>query len=126
MKVPKDLRYTEEHEWVLIEDDLATIEITDYAQSELGDIVYIEFPAIGATISQMDSCGSIEAVKAVEELYAPLSGEVSEVNSALENNFQIINQDPYGDGWLLKIKISTPAEIKNLLTPEQYSTKIGH
>jgi glycine cleavage system H protein len=124
MKVLEHLRYTEEHEWVLVEGDIATVGITDYAQGELGDIVYIEFPEAGRMVAQMDSFGSVEAVKAVEELYAPVSGEIVEVNAILEDNFQLINQDPYGDGWLIKIKISDPSELDSLLTAAQYKKKI--
>lgn len=124
MKVLENLRYTEEHEWVAVDGDIATVGITDFAQSELGDIVYIEFPETGRLVNQMDSFGSVEAVKAVEELYAPVSGEVVEVNSMLEGNFQLINQDAYGDGWLIKIKMSDPGELDTLLTAAQYKSKI--
>jgi glycine cleavage system H protein len=125
MDVPKDLLYTEEHEWVAIEDDIATIGITDYAQGELGDIVFIEFPEIGLVVKQSDPFGSIEAVKAVEELYAPVSGEVLEINKTLEENFEKINHDPYGEGWIIKVKISDPGELDVLLTSEKYANKIG-
>jgi glycine cleavage system H protein len=125
MNVPDELLYTEEHEWVLIDGDLATVGITDYAQSELGDIVYIEFPEVGAELKQMDPFGSVEAVKAVEELYAPVSGEVVEVNTALEEDFQTINQDPYSEGWLIKIKMSDESELDALLKPNQYESKIS-
>jgi len=125
MDVPKDLLYTEEHEWVAIEDDIATIGITDYAQGELGDIVFIEFPEIGLVVKQSDPFGSIEAVKAVEELYAPVSGEVFEINKTLEENFEKINHDPYGEGWIIKVKISDPGELDVLLTSEKYANKIG-
>jgi len=124
MKVLEHLRYTEEHEWIAVDGDIATVGITDDAQSELGDIVYIEFPEAGRLVDQMDSFGSVEAVKAVEELYAPVSGEVVEVNPMLEGNFQLINQDPYGDGWLIKIKMSDPGELDTLLTAAQYKSKI--
>lgn len=125
MNVPDELLYTEEHEWIQVDGDLATIGITDYAQSELGDIVYIEFPEIGAQLTQADSFGSVEAVKAVEELYAPVSGEVVEINSALEDNFQTINDDPYGNGWLIKIKISDSSELNSLLKAKDYTSKIS-
>jgi len=125
MDVPKDLLYTEEHEWVAIEEKIATIGITDYAQSELGDIVFIEFPEIGTVVKQSDPFGSIEAVKAVEELYAPVSGEVLEINNALEENFEKINHDPYGEGWIIKVKMSDPGELDILLTAEKYANKIG-
>lgn len=125
MDVPKDLLYTEEHEWVAVEDDIATVGITDYAQSELGDIVFIEFPEIGSVVKQSDPFGSIEAVKAVEDLYAPVSGEIIEINHVLEENFEKINHDPYGDGWIVKIKIADPGELKILLSSEKYANKIG-
>lgn len=125
MDVPKDLLYTEEHEWVAIEDEIATVGITDYAQGELGDIVFIEFPEIGAMVKQSDPFGSIEAVKAVEELYAPVSGEVIEINKTLEENFEKINHDPYGEGWIIKVKMSDPGELDVLLTSEKYANKIG-
>jgi len=125
MSIPNELLYTEEHEWILVDGDVATIGITDYAQSELGDIVYIEFPEVGSEVDQMDPFGSIEAVKAVEELYAPVSGEIIEVNTNLEDNFQMINQDPYGDGWIIKIKVADPGELEALLTAEQYAKKVG-
>lgn len=124
MEVLDHLYYTEEHEWVLVDDDVATVGITDYAQSELGDIVYIEFPEVGTKVEQTDPFGSVEVVKAVEELYAPVSGEIIEVNSVLEDDFQIINQDPYGDGWLVKIKMSDPGELDSLLDAMQYKSKI--
>ena len=125
MQIPEELLYTEEHEWVLVDGDVATVGITDFAQGELGDIVYIEFPEVGDTVNQTDSFGSIEAVKAVEDLYAPVSGKIVEVNTALEDDFQRINQDPYGEGWIVKIKISAPEELDALLPAKQYSKKIG-
>lgn len=125
MNIPKNLLYTKEHEWVLVDGDVVTIGITDYAQSELGDIVYIEFPEIGSEATQSESFGSIEAVKAVEELYAPVSGEVLEVNTGLEDDFQVINQDPYGKGWIIKIKMSDTKEKDALLSPEAYESQIS-
>lgn len=122
MTIPEDLRYTKEHEWSRVEADTATIGITEYAQGELGDIVFIEFPGIGDATRQMEPCASIEAVKAVSDLYAPVSGEVVEVNSELESNPQLVNKDPYGEGWILKIKLSNPGELDNLLSPEDYKT----
>ena len=125
MNIPADLKYTKDHEWARIEDDIATIGITDYAQSELGDIVYIEAPTTGSSTRQGVSCGSIEAVKAVSDLFAPLSGEVVEVNPELETNPQIINQDTYGKGWILKIKLSDLDEIDQLLASDAYEKLIG-
>ncbi|MEO0275603.1 MAG: glycine cleavage system protein GcvH [candidate division WOR-3 bacterium] len=125
MVVPEDLKYTKEHEWAKIEGDIATIGITDFAQSELSDIVYVELPAVGTMVEQMQPFGSIEAVKTVADLYAPLSGEVIEVNEELETNPGIINEDPYGLGWMIKIRITNPEEIQNLLSPEEYKKLIG-
>ena len=124
MNVPENLHYTKEHEWVLVEDDIATVGITDYAQNELGDIVFVEFPKIGEQAKQMEPCGSIEAVKAVSDLYAPVSGEVVEVNSKLESSPQLVNSDPYGEGWILKIKLSNKTELDALLSPEEYKKLI--
>ncbi|MCK5739860.1 glycine cleavage system protein GcvH [bacterium] len=125
MNVPQDLRYTEEHEWIKVDGDEVTIGITDFAQSELGDIVFMEFPEIGQQVSQSESFGSIEAVKAVEEVFAPVSGEVVAINTELEDDFQIVNSDPYGAGWMIKIKISAPAELDALMTPEVYTERIA-
>ncbi len=119
-KIPEDLKYTKEHEWARIEGDIATIGITDYAQSELGDIVYVELPKVGAKVEQMAPIGTIEAVKTVADLYSPVSGEVIEVNEQLTQNPSKINTDPYGEGWIAKIKISNTDEIKNLLSAEDY------
>ncbi len=125
MNVPEDLRYTKDHEWARIEDDIAVIGITDHAQGELGDIVYVEPPVIGASTTQFEPCGSIEAVKAVSDIFAPVSGEVVDVNDALESNPQLINQGAFTEGWILKIKLSDPAEIENLLTAEDYKALLG-
>lgn len=125
MLVPEDLKYTKEHEWAKIEGDIATIGITDFAQSELSDIVYVELPAIGTMVEQMQPFGSIEAVKTVADLFAPLTGEVIEVNEELETNPGIINEDPYGLGWMIKIRITNPEEIQNLLSAEEYKKLIG-
>ena len=125
MQVPDDLMYTEEHEWVKVEDDTATIGITDYAQGELGDIVFIEMPSVGDEISQMDAFGTIEAVKAVSDLFAPVSGEIVEVNQLLEDDPETVNRDPYNDGWMVKIKLSDPSELDNLLDAATYKDKIS-
>jgi len=119
-KVPEDLKYTKEHEWAKIEGDVATIGITDYAQSELGDIVYIELPKVDSEVEQMTPIGTIEAVKTVADLYSPLSGKVIEVNERLSQNPSIVNNDPYGEGWIAKIRISNPDEVENLLSAEDY------
>jgi len=125
MNVPENLRYTKEHEWALVDGDVATIGITEYAQGELGDIVFIEFPKAGDTTKQMEPCASIEAVKAVTDLYAPVSGEVTELNSELDSNPQLVNKDPYGKGWILKIKMSDKGELDNLMSAEDYKKLIG-
>jgi glycine cleavage system H protein len=124
MNFPGDLKYTKEHEWARLVDDVATIGITEYAQGELGDIVFIEFPKVGDKTTQMKACANIEAVKAVSDLYAPLSGEVVEINTQLETNPQLVNKDPYGEGWILKIKISDNGETDKLLSPADYQKLI--
>ncbi|MCI0698089.1 glycine cleavage system protein GcvH [candidate division KSB1 bacterium] len=120
MNFPADLLYTKEHEWVRIEGDVATIGITEYAQGELGDIVFVELPAVGSAIAQMQSFGTIEAVKTVSDLFAPLGGAVVEVNAKLADHAELINQDCYGEGWLVKIKVSNKDEAKNLLPAAAY------
>ena len=125
MNIPADLRYTKEHEWARLEGGSAVIGITDYAQGELGDIVFVELPAAGKKTEQMKSCASIEAVKAVSDLYAPLNGEVEDVNRDLEASPQLVNRDPYGKGWILKIKLANPADWEKLLSPEDYRKLIG-
>jgi glycine cleavage system H protein len=120
-----ELKYTKEHEWVLIEDDIATVGITDFAQGELGDIVFVEFPAVGDSVTANEPFGTIEAVKAVAELFAPLSGTVEETNSAAADDAGIINADPYGKGWMIRIKMSDPAELDSLLTPGEYRELSG-
>jgi glycine cleavage system H protein len=123
--VPKDLKYSEEHEWVQVESGVATVGISDYAQEELGDIVFVELPEIGERFAQMEVFGTVEAVKAVSELYAPVSGEIVEVNQKLEDTPQLINSDPYGDGWIIKVKLEDQGELDNLLSPKEYQELIG-
>ena len=125
MNIPENLLYTKEHEWVLVEGEELTMGITDYAQGELGDIVFIEVPKVGDSVKQMESCGSIEAVKAVADIYAPISGEVVDVNGELDSNPQLINQDPYGTGWIIKIKMSDKGELESLLPPEEYKNLVA-
>lgn len=125
MDIPENLLYTKEHEWVTIEGDVAAVGITDYAQGELGDIVFVELPKKGDATQAMTSCGSIEAVKAVADINAPLSGEVTEVNSDLESDPQLINQDPYGKGWILKIKLTDIKEKDQLLSAAAYKELIA-
>ena len=125
VQVPEDLLYTEKHEWVKVEGDIATIGITDYAQNQLGDIVYVELPEVGTKVSQMEAFGTIEAVKAVSDLYSPISGEVIEVNQALQDDPAVIKASPYGDGWMIKVRMSNPDELTNLLKPEKYREMVG-
>ena len=117
MTIPEDLQYTKSHEWVLIEGDTVTIGITDHAQDELGDVVFVELPDEGATIEAGDSFGTVESVKAVSDLYTPVGGEVVEVNSSLEDAPEKINDDPYGEGWIVKLNTSEEAD---LLSPDEY------
>lgn len=120
MNVPAELKYTKEHEWVKVDGNVATVGITDWAQGELGDIVFVELPDIGAEISQMDAFGTIEAVKAVSELYAPLSGKVVEINSALDDDPMVINKDPYDGGWMIKVEIADSSQLEQLLDADGY------
>jgi glycine cleavage system H protein len=125
--IPKDLLYTEDHEYVKLTKDpkVVAVGITDYAQGELGDIVYLELPSVGSSFSKHDVFGTIEAVKAVSELFSPLSGEVVEVNARLEKEPQLVNSSPYGDGWMLKLKLSDPSEQNALLNADAYSAHVG-
>lgn len=125
--IPKDLHYTEEHEYVKKTGDakVVAIGITDYAQGELGDIVYLELPAVGASFSRHDVFGTVEAVKAVSELFSPLSGEVVEVNARLEKEPQLVNSSPYGDGWMVKLKVSDAGELEELMDADAYKAHIG-
>lgn len=125
MNLPENLSYTKDHEWIRIEGETGIVGITDYAQGELGDIVFVELPQKGATLVQGKSFGTIEAVKAVSDLYAPLSGEVLEVNKAVQETPEIVNKDPYGSGWMIKLQIGNRDELKNLLTAEAYSKLIA-
>jgi glycine cleavage system H protein len=118
---PADLLFSKEHEWVKLDGDSATIGVTDYAQNALGDIVYVELPRVGSAIKQFSNVGVIESVKAVSDLFTPISGEVVEVNSALDNDPAAVNRDPYGAGWLLKIKPADPNEAKSLLSAADYA-----
>ena len=120
MEVKEDLLYTNDHEWVRIDGNEAMVGITDYAQSELGEIVFVDVPVIGESIQQFDVFGSVEAVKTVADLNMPMSGTVKEFNDRLDNEPELVNNDPYGDGWIIKIFLDDPREVANLLTPEQY------
>lgn len=125
--MPEQLHYSEEHEYVRRTEDPAVVVvgITDYAQGELGDIVYVELPTVGASFVQMDVFGTIEAVKAVSELFCPVSGEVVEVNEALEGDPALVNRDPYGDGWMIKIQLRKPEELDGMLTADDYRAHVG-
>lgn len=120
MATPEDNRYAKSHEYVHIEGEIATIGITDYAQKELGDVVFVELPQVGSHLDAADELGSIESVKAVSELFAPVSGEVVEVNEALADNPALVNTDPFGDGWMIRVKVSDPTEVDELMTAEEY------
>ena len=124
MNTPNDIKYTKEHEWVSLDGETATIGITDYAQSQLGDIVFVEFPDINSEINQNETFGVIEAVKTVADLFAPVSGEIIEVNSSLEDNPNFINSDPYGSGWIIKIKINDSNEYNGLMSSDVYEEHI--
>ena len=124
MELPDNIKYTEDHEWVDISDGVATVGITDFAQSELGDIIFVEFPDKGITVEQKESVGTLEAVKTVADIFSPLSGDILELNEDLESNPELINEDPYKNGWILKIKISNAEEIESLLSNSDYEKLI--
>ena len=121
MSVPAELKYTEEHEWVRVEGEIATVGITHFAQGELGDIVYVEIETEGETLDKQEVFGSVEAVKTVSDLYMPVSGEILEFNAHLESNPELVNNDPYGEGWMIKIKLSDPSDLDQLLSADVYS-----
>ena len=123
--IPDDLKYSKEHEWVKLEGDIAVTGITDFAQGELGDIVFIELPEVGSKVEFMQPFGTIEAVKAVSDLFSPLSGEVVEVNTSIEDDAGIVNSDPYGDGWIMKVKLDDQSELDKLLDASGYKDLIG-
>ena len=120
MNFPDNLKYSKEHEWVMVEGDVALIGITEYAQSELGDVVYVELPEVGEKIAKDDPFGSVESVKAVSDLFAPVSGTVIEVNDSLPDSPDLVNEDSYGDGWMIKVQMSDKEELKDLLAPDEY------
>jgi glycine cleavage system H protein len=120
MEFPDDLKYTREHEWLLVEDKVATVGITDFAQEQLGDVVFVELPAVGDKVTKDEAMGVIESVKAVSDVYAPVSGKVLEVNDDLPENTEMVNEDPYGDGWMVKIELSDPTEIADLMSAAEY------
>ncbi len=123
--IPADLRYTKEHEWIRLEGDVATVGITAHAADQLGDIVFVELPAVGTTLTQLATFGVVESVKAVSDLFAPVGGEVLEVNEALASAPEVVNSDPYGAGWLLKVRVADPAEADALLDPAAYEALVA-
>ena len=125
MNIPANLKYTKDHEWVSIDGDVATVGITDFAQKELGDIVYVEVETLDQTLDKDEVFGTVEAVKTVSDLFLPLSGEIIEFNDNLESNPEAVNSDPYGAGWMVKVKISDASEAVQLLSSEDYATLIG-
>ncbi|MBX3042565.1 MAG: glycine cleavage system protein GcvH [Candidatus Kapabacteria bacterium] len=126
MNFPNDLKYTEDHEWVRVNGNIAEVGVTDHAQGELGDIVYIDIPDSEAEVSQNDTFGTIEAVKTVADMFAPVSGKIVDVNNALNNAPETVNQDPYGAGWIVKIEMSNLSELDNLMDADAYKAKLGH
>jgi len=120
MNVPENLLYTKDHEWLRIEGDMGYVGVTDFAQGELGDIVFIEIETVGETLPKEEVFGTIEAVKTVSDMFMPVSGEIMELNPALEESPEVVNKDPYGKGWMVKIKLTNQAEVKELLSAEQY------
>lgn len=125
MNIPENLKYTKDHEWLRIQGDIAYVGITDYAQSELGDIVFFDITTVGKTIKKGEPFGTVEAVKTVSDIFMPVSGEILEFNSLLENSPQTVNKDPYGEGWIIKVKISGASELNELLSAEEYKREIG-
>jgi len=125
MSYPENYKYTKEHEWVRAEGGTGTVGITDHAQHELGDIVFVDLPKVGAKLTKGESLGSVESVKAVSDIYAPVSGEVTEVNELLASKPERLNEDPHGEAWLVKVKLSSPDEVNGLLPVSEYQTYIG-
>jgi glycine cleavage system H protein len=125
MNFPSNLRYTKEHEWVSLEGNIATIGITEFAQSELGDIVYVDINTVGNSLQANEVFGTIEAVKTVSDLFLPVAGTVTEVNKALEKNPELVNNDPYGEGWIIKLTVNQVADVDELMTAEAYTALVG-
>lgn len=125
MNIPADLKYTKDHEWVKIDGDHAIIGITDFAQGELGDVVYVEIETLDESLAEGEVFGTVEAVKTVSDLYMPLDGEVIEVNEGIESDPEVVNKDPYGEGWMIKIKMSDASQVDNLLSAEAYQEEIA-
>jgi len=125
MNVPSNLKYTKDHEWIRVEGNTAFVGVTDFAQGELGDVVFVEIETVGETLNKGEAFGTIEAVKTVSDSYMPVSGKVVEKNEKIEATPDVINKDPYGDGWMIKIEITNPSELGELLTAEQYQAQLG-
>lgn len=125
MNIPENLKYTKDHEWIRVEGTTGYVGVTDYAQGELGDIIYIDITSVGETVAQGDTFGSIEAVKTVSDCYAPVSGKIVEFNSAINDNPAIVNQDPYGAGWIVKMELTNPSELDSLIPAGEYKTLVG-
>jgi glycine cleavage system H protein len=125
MNFPENLRYTKEHEWIQLEGDVATIGITDFAQHELGDIVYVEIETVGQQLNAGDVFGTVEAVKTVSDLFLPVNGTVTEINPKLNANPELVNTDPYGDGWMVKMKVTNPADVEALMNKESYHSLVA-
>ena len=125
MNIPENLKYTKDHEWVAVDGDVATVGITDFAQGELGDIVFVEIETEGETLDKEEVFGTIEAVKTVSDLYMPVSGEITEFNTELEDKPELVNQEPYEGGWMIKVKMSDPSELDSLLSSEEYKALIS-
>jgi glycine cleavage system H protein len=125
MNIPSNLKYTKDHEWIRVEGEFAFIGVTDYAQGELGDVVFVEIESIGKNLKKEEVFGTIEAVKTVSDMFMPVSGNVIEKNAKLDSQPEVVNKDPYGEGWMIKIRIVNPAEVNELLTPVQYKELVG-
>jgi glycine cleavage system H protein len=125
LPAPSDRRYTKEHEWVRLDDGVGTVGLTDYAQDQLGDIVYVDLPAPGTAVKQFDKLGEVESVKAVSDLFSPVSGEVVDTNEAVNDHPELVNESPYDEGWLVRLRLTDPAELEALLTAEQYDVLIA-
>ena len=125
MQLPENLHYTKDHEWILVDGNTGTVGVTDHAQGELGDVVFVELPAAGKGLTAGESFGTIEAVKAVSDLYAPVSGTIKEINAALSGTPELVNKDPYGKGWMVKLTLSHPEELKGLMNAAAYQAMVG-
>ena len=125
MNIPANLKYTKDHEWIRIEGETGYVGVTDFAQGELGDVVFVEIETVGETLKKEEVFGTIEAVKTVSDMFMPVSGEILEMNKDIEDTPDVVNKDPYGKGWMIKVRITNPAEINDLLTPEKYKALVG-